>query len=95
MSSEAKVKEAVAAVATALVGLDSKDAYAALDRASVILPRRAFLVGDHHGHDGDPNDEMARYIVDVIGAMRITDEPDASLLILVKDALKKVRPPWV
>lgn len=93
--SEAKVKEAVVAIATALVGLESTEAYAALDRASVILPRRAFLVGDHHGHDGDPNDDMARYIVDVIQTMQITERSDAALTILVKDALKKVRPPWV
>lgn len=49
-----RVRHAVAKVAEGLVGLSADEAWEALDRASVILPRREGSIGDSVPHDGDP-----------------------------------------
>lgn len=92
-----KVGAATAKVAEALVGLSEEEAWEALDRASMILPRRGWLVGERTAHDGDPDEHFVAYLAtllfkhtksqDIIAAAGRTPQ--------LKDAPEAERRRWV
>jgi len=104
-----RVREAIVAAAKALVDLSPEESWHVLDSVSIILPRRAWMVGDNCEHDGDPTDGMVQYIAAIMfrsgQAMHIASsnkqwkdltrkEKQAWVDIAMKQ-INEVRPPWV